>query len=188
MKFLRSKRNFVENDEDIVLLYKSTENSLYLGVLFDRYSHLIFAVCMNYLKNEEDCKDAVIQIFEKLAVDLKKYRIEHFSSWIHVVTRNYCFRILNKKIFYEELKEGEMTHYAESITDDVKDLQLLHLGDALLSLSDLQRKCIEMFYFQEKSYKEIEQITGYEYKEVKSHIQNGKRNLRLYLQRRNEHR
>jgi len=185
MKFLRSKRVFHESDERIVLLYKETGDSLYLGVLFDRYSHLIFAVCMNYLKNEEDSKDAVICIFEKLAEDFKKYKVENFSGWLHVVTKNYCFKLLNKKIFFEELKEGDIPEYFESNSSDMEDLQLSLLGDALLSLSELQRKCIDLFYFQEKSYKEIEQITGYEYNEVKSYIQNGKRNLRMYLKKKN---
>jgi RNA polymerase sigma factor (sigma-70 family) len=190
MKFLRSRKAFHEEDDTIIAAYRATSDPLYLGILFDRYSHLVFAVAMNYLKNEEDSKDVVIHLFEKLSVDLKKYEIRNFSHWIHRVTRNYCLRLLSKRSYSANLDE-ELNYL---VADDpqpeeaLTDKYLLHLEEAMVTLNEEQRKCVQLFYIEEKSYREIEVITGYNYEKVKSYIQNGKRNLKIYLLKKNEHR
>jgi RNA polymerase sigma-70 factor (ECF subfamily) len=183
MKFLRSRKAFKEDDDAVIAAYRTTSDSLYLGILFDRYSHLVFAVAMNYLKNEEDSKDTVIHLFEKLSIDLKKYEIRNFSHWIHRVTRNHCLRQLSKKAYTVNLDE-ELNYVAgdEEITEPpLQEQYLPQLEEAIAALNQEQRQCIRMFYIEEKSYKEIEVITGYNYEKVKSYIQNGKRNLKIYL-------
>jgi RNA polymerase sigma factor (sigma-70 family) len=185
MRFLRSKRIYSQDDASVIAAYRNTSDSVYLGILFDRYSHLVFAVSMNYLKNEEDSKDAVLHIFEKLSVDLKKYEIADFSRWIYSVTKNYCLKNLNKKQFMVKM-DDELIYFQEESHEEEKkitDQLLLHLDDALASLNTEQRKCIQLFYLEEKSYKEIEAVTGYHYEKVKSYIQNGKRNLKIYLRK-----
>jgi RNA polymerase sigma factor (sigma-70 family) len=182
MKFLRSRKVFNQDDASVIASYRSTSDSLYLGILFDRYSHLIFAVSMNYLKNEEDSKDAVIHIFERLAGDLKKYEIRNFTHWIHRVTRNYCLRQLSKKSYTVKL-DDEINYFADE--DDKQetftDQYLSKLEEAIATLNEEQKVCVRLFYLEEKSYKEIETITGYNFEKVKSYIQNGKRNLKIYL-------
>ena len=183
MRFLKSKKIYKEDDADVISAYRNTSDSIYLGILFDRYSHLAFAVAMNYLKNEEDSKDAVIHVFEKLATDLKKYDIKIFSHWLYSVTKNYCLKQLGKKSFNVHLDEESI--YVEPDNNErdeaLTDRLLSHLDEAITTLNEEQRKCVKLFYFEEKSYKEIEDITGYNYEKVKSYIQNGKRNLRIYL-------
>ncbi len=189
MKFLRSRKNFQEDDASVINSYKKTSDSFYLGILFDRYSHLVFAVSMNYFKNEEDSKDAVIHIFERLTGDLKKYEIRNFSHWIHRVTRNYCLRQLNKKPFTVKLEE-EISYFAteEDPPETFSTQYLSHLEEAMSTLNEEQKKCVKLFYIEEKSYKEIETMTGYNFEKVKSYIQNGKRNLKIYLLKKNERR
>lgn len=189
MKFLRSRKNFQEDDASVINSYKNTSDSFYLGILFDRYSHLVFAVSMNYLKNEEDSKDAVIHIFERLTIDLKKYEIRNFGYWIHRVTRNYCLRQLSKKSFTVKLDE-EISYFAteEDPPETFSAQYLSYLEEAIATLNEEQGKCVKLFYIEERSYKEIEYITGYNYEKVKSYIQNGKRNLKIYLLRKNERR
>jgi RNA polymerase sigma factor (sigma-70 family) len=182
MKFLHSRKVFQEDDALVIAAYKKTSDTFYLGILFDRYSHLMFAVCMNYMKNEEDSKDAVIQIFENLTQDLKKYEIQNFSAWIYRVTKNYCFRKLRKKSYTVNL-DDEVNYLEEEEKEDswITEQLLLHLEDGITTLNDEQGTCIRLFYLEQKSYKEIEDVTGYNFDKVKSCIQNGKRNLKIYL-------
>ncbi len=179
MRFLRSKSPSLLNDTEIIAAYRKHHESAMIAVLFDRYSHLVFGVSFNYLKDEDECKDAVLQIFENLARDLMKYEIKNFPSWLHVVTKNYCLRQLAKK-----KNTIPITHenYVEE-TEEAPEINIFlpNLSGAMLKLNEEQRLCVEMFYLREMSYKEITDKTGYDLNQVKSYIQNGKRNLKLIL-------
>src|SRR6185369_1042721 len=183
MRFLRSQKVFLQDDASLITAYRNTSDSKYLGILFDRYCHLVFAVSMKYLKHEEDSKDVVIYVFEKLAHDLKKYEIRHFSSWLYSITKNYCLKLLREKKFSVNLNEELHVFIADDEEPDSKltEQMLSHLKEAMESLNEPQQKCVKLFYFEEKSYIEIEAITGYDYEKVKSYIQNGKRNIKIYL-------
>jgi RNA polymerase sigma-70 factor (ECF subfamily) len=146
---------------------------------------------MNYLHNEDESKDAVLEVFEKVGTDLRRYEVRDFGSWLHTVTRNHCFHQLRKKranLGFKEENPEYSQHIAEyegekSDSEETEQFFLHHLNEALKTLSEEQRLCVEMFYLQEKSYEEIEKATGYSYNKVKSFIQNGKRNLKIYLSR-----
>jgi RNA polymerase sigma factor (sigma-70 family) len=191
MHFLRSKKVLQQDDAQLIEAYKNTSDSFYIGILFDRYSHLVFAVSMKYLRDEDDSKDVVIHIFEKLVSDLKKYKIEHFSNWLYTITKNHCLLLLKKKKLQKPYNDALILFAAEeNDEDDVFTNQhfLPYLQDAVESLNAPQRQCVRLFYFDDKSYKEIEVITGFSYDKVKSYIQNGKRNLKIYLEKKNEKR
>ncbi len=66
------------------------------GLLFERYTHLVFGVCMKYLKNTYDAEDAVMGIFEKLMTDLKNHEVRDFKNWLYRVSKNHCLMILRK--------------------------------------------------------------------------------------------
>ena len=180
MRFLRSKNPSLLSDEELISDFRKTGNPAIIGVLFDRYSHLVYGVSYNYLKDEEDCKDAVLHIFENLGRDLNRYEIKNFSSWLHVVTKNHSLRQLSKRkdtvplTFQPELIEEE-----DSIPEF--NIHLPNLSLAMNQLNDEQKICIDLFYIKELSYKEITEKTGYNLNQVKSFIQNGKRNLKLIL-------
>jgi RNA polymerase sigma factor (sigma-70 family) len=97
LRFLRSKNPSLLSDEELITNFRKSGNPAIIGVLFDRYSHLVYGVSYNYLKDEEDCKDAVLHIFENLGRDLNRYEIKNFSSWLHVVTKNHSLRQLSKR-------------------------------------------------------------------------------------------
>jgi len=150
---------------------------------------------MKYFKNEEQARDASMQIFEKLFTNLKKHQIQNFKSWLYTVTKNHCLiQIREEKhrtVYEVDLKKDHKNYmesgnylYLENGKDDEK--KFIDLEDAILSLSEEQRICIELFYLKEKCYDEVAEITGYNYKKVKSYIQNGKRNLKNILIRKNE--
>ena len=191
LKLFKSKEL---SDEELIKKYKESKDAALIGVLYQRYTHITFAVCMKYLKNEDDAKDAVMQIFEKLMDDLQKHNVEYFQAWFHTLIRNFCFMQLRAKKTKVEYND-EVGHHKNSAiimeTDEQlhredrelleKDLTLLE--KAIENLKNEQKECVKLFFLQEKSYKEIEEETGYSFKEVKSHIQNGKRNLKILLER-----
>lgn len=181
------------SDQDIIARYREDRNPEWIGVLFERYTHLVLGICLKYLKSEEDSKDAVMQIFENLMDDLVNHRVEHFKSWLYTLTRNHCLMQLRKMRTVNRYHEAELIKLRESIMKSADEMhlnnerELDHLLEELSSgismLSKEQSKCIELMYLKEKSYKEIVSLTGYNLKQVKSYIQNGKRNLQKILNR-----
>ena len=178
-----------KSDAELIDLFKTGNNESALGELFERYVHLVYGVCMKYLKNTEESRDATMQIFEKLRNDLRKYHVEKFSFWLHTVSKNYCLMQLRSKdamkSYDETLLVTEDGVIEENISGFLGEKNTDHLLEvlpqALENLSTEQRICVELFYLKEKCYEEISSLTGYDMKKVKSYIQNGKRNLKIYL-------
>jgi len=179
------------NDEELVVQYKITSNKRIIGELFKRHSLMCFAVCNKYLKDESAAEDAAMNIFEKLFTDLHKHEISNFKSWLHTVCRNHCLMQLRKNtplIRINDSKEESSESFMnlerfmhQEINENEKEEKLMALEQAIEQLKDKQKQCIELFYLQQKSYEEIATLTGYSPNEVKSYIQNGKRNLKITL-------
>ena len=179
------------SDLELIAEYKNTENKLFIGILYKRYSHLVLGLSLKYLKNEDEAKDAVMQIFEKLFKDLLKHQVEFFKSWLYTYSKNFCLMIIrtrqsklkkeieleNNADLFMETESGLHLNKAEE-----KEKQFVALENAINDLKDEQKKCIDLFYLKEKSYVEIVEITGFSINEVKSYIQNGKRNLKIKLE------
>lgn len=190
MRFLRSKKNRAGTDSELLEEYRRSPDGQIIEILFERYCHLAFAVCMKYLRNEEDSKDAVMHLFARMHDDLVKYRIDHFSHWLYVITKNYCLKELKSRKNFSTLEEAGLADTGGESNDGEEDFDLTpqhlqQLDNALAALSEEQMQCVRLFYLDEKTYKEIADQTGFTLKQVKSFIQNGKRNLRNYLERKN---
>jgi RNA polymerase sigma factor (sigma-70 family) len=171
-------------DSELLIQYRKGSDARCVGELYRRYSHLVFGVCMKYLKNSTESEDAVMEIFEKLHLDLRKVEVEHFKSWLYTVARNHCLMKMRKaglNVSYPD--EMPQTHPYEEDTTDFEDKErlIVALENSLSTLKSEQKQCIEMFYLQDKSYKQIVVETGYALNDVKTHIQNGKLNLKKSL-------
>lgn len=169
------------DDEALVALYKKTGRMAVVGELYERYGHLVLGVCMKYLKNFNDAEDTTMYVFEQLPEKLERHEIHYFKSWLYSVARNECLMILRKKGI---VQLSEMTDHPGEVIDDeriVLEENLELLEQAINQLKTDQRTCITLFYMQEKGYKEISSLTGMDLSKVKSAIQNGKRNLKLFL-------
>ena len=175
-------------DAELIDRYKNSGDTYFAGELFQRYSHLVFGVCMKYLKNEEESRDAVMNIFEKLLTDLKRHKIENFKSWLHTVSRNHCFMYLrsNNKfnLRYEETETEfmELNYTLHHTEEKIPEESYTKLDDCIDKLALEQKTCVQLFYIEEKCYKEVAERTGYDMSKVKSYIQNGKRNLKLCME------
>ena len=173
------------SNQDLLRQFQLSHDNSLLGVLLSRYTLLLFGVCIKYLKDEDKARDAVQQIFLKVIDELHKHEVEHFKAWLHAVAKNYCLMQLRKRnVFNAELKEDLVAAPEAEISAFLRqDTALEGLQAALLTLNSDQRLCVTLFYLQKKSYHDISLETGYSMLQVKSHIQNGKRNLRLKLQK-----
>jgi RNA polymerase sigma-70 factor, ECF subfamily len=196
MRFFRKddkKELLSSTDEQLVARYTRTHDKEIIGILYERYTHLLFSVCYKYLGNDADAEDTVMLVFEKLFDQLKKSEIQNFKSWIYTITKNECLMQLRRKKPSERLVEDNLKKLDSELMETMLPEHLLsdgngehrirYLESAIEVLSSEQKQCIELFYLNEKSYREVEQITGYSYNEVKSHIQNGKRNLKQMMER-----
>jgi RNA polymerase sigma factor (sigma-70 family) len=183
------------SDNELITEYKNTKNNVFVGILYKRYSHLVLGLSLKYLKDEDEAKDAVMQIFEKLLSDLLKFNIEYFKSWLYSFSKNHCLMIIRTK--QSKLKkEIDLQIHADSFMEtetnshlnkaEEKEIQYTLLEKAIDELNEDQRKCIKLFYLKERSYNEIVDETGYSLNEVKSFIQNGKRNLKIKLEKNSE--
>lgn len=186
---LSDLRTYVRlSDKELINIFLEKSDNEIIGVFFERYSHLVLGLCLKYLKNKDEAQDAVIQIFSGLLTDLKKYKIDFFKSWLYVYSKNFCLMELRKKqsALKKELELKENVHlimdYSNSEHLIIKEKQITLLQTAINSLNSQQKTCIELFFMENKSYTEIEKITKYSANEVKSHIQNGKRNLKLKME------
>lgn len=183
------------SDNELITEYKATKNNVFVGILYKRYSHLVLGLSLKYLKDVDEAKDAVMQIFEKLLSDLLKHNIEYFKSWLYTLSKNHCLMILRTKQSRLK-KEIDLQVNADSFmetesslhpnTSEEKEKQYTLLEKAIDELNEDQKKCIELFYLKEKSYNQIVDLTGYSLNEVKSFIQNGKRNLKIKLEKNSE--
>lgn len=172
-------------DEELIMLYKKTGDVDVVGELYNRYMALTFGVCLKYLKNREEGKDAVMQIFEKLITTLKDHEVTQFKGWLYVTARNHCLMQLRsrKGKNFEEISPFLMETDADLHLQEgpENELNLNRLEKCIETLGTEQKRCVQLFYLEQKCYKEIAEITGYDLNKVKSHIQNGKRNLKICM-------
>jgi len=175
------------DDRELLEHFYADGDNRWLGELLNRYTLLLMGVCMKYLKEEEAAKDAVQQVFIKVLGELPKYRVDFFKSWIYTIARNHCLMQLRSPSVHTAAMDERITaarnDEAEKAGHEEREQSLLALELALEQLGEQQRVCIRLFYLNKKSYREIAGITGYGLNEVKSHIQNGKRNLRAIIER-----
>lgn len=176
-----------KTDEELVRLYQTEQNLEWLSALFLRYATLVYGVCLKYLRDRESAKDAVMQIHEKLIISLLNHEVRQFRGWLHVFARNHCLMQLRaqKSKISEEIPITLMENgLSEHPADDViLENDMERLEKCISRLNAEQQQCVRMFYLEEQCYKDIATVTGFELKLVKSYIQNGKRNLKLCMER-----
>jgi RNA polymerase sigma-70 factor (ECF subfamily) len=175
------------SDQDLLERFYADRDNQWLGILLERYTLLLLGVCMKYLKNEELARDSVQQIFLKAITELQKYRVEYFKSWIYMVAKNHCLMQLRDKPGKNTI---EVKDSIPAETDETDKESLLlnektyeYMGEALKQLNADQQLCVTLFYMEKKSYQQITEQTGYSMMQVKSHIQNGKRNMRILIEK-----
>jgi len=173
-------------DNELISVYKKTNDLSVIGELYSRYTSLVYGVCLKYLKDRDEAKDATMQLFEKLMDTLKSHDVENFKSWLYVSARNHCLMQIRSKKgkFKEEIDALDMENQFILHPEEENELEdnLDRMEECIKRLMDDQQKCVRLFYLNEKCYKEITIITGFDLNQVKSFIQNGKRNLKICME------
>ena len=178
-------------DQELLERFYADHDNQWLGILLERYTLLLLGVCMKYLKNEELARDSVQQIFLKAITEVQKYKVDYFKSWIYMVAKNYCLMLLRDKPGKNTVEVTEKISVEEDQPDkkDLIDSEKTYdyMAEALKELNSDQQLCVTLFYLEKKSYQQISEHTGYTMMQVKSHIQNGKRNLRILIEKKLKH-
>jgi len=186
---LFGKKNILKyTDEELLSQFKNSGKVDYFGELYNRYIPLIYGVCLKYLKDTDKSQDAVMQLFEDLLHKINNYEILVFKTWLHSVVRNHCLNILRKE--NKEIITDFSSNFMESdnilhlFTEEHTDYELFDvLKNCIDKLPEHQKKSITLFFLEEMSYADIVDKTGYALSKVKSYIQNGKRNLKICIER-----
>lgn len=184
------KKKEYNSDEELLKHYKQSGNKELFADLFKKHVSVVYGTCLFYLQDKEEAQDATMQLFEKLILDINNREIDNFKGWLSFVVRNHCISLIRKnksvskniKSYYEfeyETPDYEKEEKINSISDD---LLLEKMKECLPKLKESQRVCIELFYLKNKSYQEIANETNFSLNEIKSYIQNGKRNLKLLIE------
>jgi len=174
------------SDELLIKEYLASNDLEVIGVLYKRYTHLVLGLCMNYSSNSQEAEDSVMEIFESLFEKLKTAEVRNFKAWLYTVSRNHCLmKIRNEKIKKVELEPMErknLPQFMESnenlhLNEEELEKERTLVIESISELNEEQRRCIELKYLEQKSYEEVAEITGFNLNQVKSFIQNGKRNM-----------
>ena len=187
MTFLKNISTDQDTDQELLLAFKQSGKLSHLSILYQRYMDLVFGVCLKYFKDVERSKDAVMDIFEELNTKLKIHDVDNFKGWLHVLARNYCLMQLRSpknmkttEFNSDFMQSGQTSHLENDILD--KEETFRQLEQCIEKLPQDQKHSIELFFIEKKCYNEISEITGHEWNQVRSYIQNGKRNLKICLE------
>lgn len=173
----------MRDEKHLLEEYRKTGELRLLGKLYEPYMPLLYGVCYRYFNDREKSEDAVMGVFESLIVKLRQHEVTNFKSWLYVFVRNYCLMELrkSKRAVMVELEENMMDE--DPGFDQFNEDRLALMEDCLATLSEEQRNCIRLFYLEQHCYQDIAEITGYDMGKVKSYIQNGKRNLKICMEK-----
>jgi RNA polymerase sigma-70 factor (ECF subfamily) len=193
VSFLKNISNTSLTDKELVELYKKSGDLSVLGELYQRYMELVYGVCLKYFKEPERSKDSVMLIFEELVSKLKKHEVDNFRGWLHQLAKNHCLMQLRTprnlktvELNIDIMQTGENVHLNGVLSgwtpSEEKEENFKKLEYCLSTLTDDQQKAIRLFYLEGKCYNEIVEITGQEWNQVRSFIQNGRRNLKTCME------
>ena len=187
MAFIRDMQDDDRTDAELVQRYRATGDLKVLAGLYQRYMDLVYGVCLKYLEDPEAARDAVMQVFEELVTKLRSHEVDRFRSWLHVLAKNHCLMQLRaQKKFRSTELDPEIMQSADEWHPEGrpdKEGQLTRLEDCIGGLPEEQRESIRLFYLEQRSYNEITTLTGLDWNLVRSRIQNGRRNLKNCMER-----
>lgn len=180
----------LERDLASIRAYKTSRELRDLTGFFQKYMGLMYGVCLKYLKEEERAKDAVMEIYEKLAKKLLKHEVSNPKSWLFTLVKNHCFEILRSKKRSLEKESQASFMYSEQVYHlsnvDEKESELGMLEHCISELEIMQQKTIKLFYIEKKTYKEVCEILTIKWAQARSLIQNGRRNLKICMEKKYE--
>jgi RNA polymerase sigma-70 factor (ECF subfamily) len=185
---LRKKEILKLSDANLLYQYKDSGKSIYVVELFDRYIPLLYGVGLKYLKDGDKAQDTVIRFIEAIRDKIFDRDSVDFRSWIYQEMKNFCLQIRSneggKEILIED--DSDFTDYGDIMyllekEDNYNNVKILKI--CLEKLPDQQRICLIYFFMNDLSFDEIADKTGYTLEHVKTYIRQGKRNLKISIEK-----
>lgn len=186
-RFFFQGDNQDQSDSGLLARYQDTGDQDLLAQLYGRYAELVYGVCLKYLKESSAAEDATMSIYEELVHKAREHEIDNFRSWLYVLAKNHCLMKLrrekrNLSVNYEPGIMHSLDSRHHTIEIEAENEEEGQLRDCLEQLNPQQKQCIELFYYQDHSYKEIAGMLKEALGKVRSNIQNGRRNLRICME------
>ncbi len=189
MKILKLSENALQNFDESQLLHQAKLEDIpsASSILFAFYSDLVFGVCLKYFKNKQEAEDVVMEVYEVFIRKVKVHEVRNLKSWLYSLTKNQCLTHLRKnKSLYEKKMHWNSMHFSDYYhpkVDEIDESNLSKLSDCMDQLKMNQKSCIRMFYFEKKSYDEIASTLNLTWNNIRSNIQNGRRNLKNCIEK-----
>jgi len=147
--------------------------------LVERHQRWLHAVCSRMLRSDDAGRDAAQEVFARALERLSTLRGENFPGWLKVIAVNHCLNTIDRNKRLVPIEHAD-TAPAPGPSPDAR---LLHAERVALArrlvarLPDKQKVVFCMKYIDGFSYDEIERLTGFSGNEVKSFLQNARRNV-----------
>ena len=175
---------FQGDDEDklIVAQIASGQKELF-RLLINRHERAVYGMGLSFLRNTEDASDFTQEVFLKVYQNISSFEgRSRFSTWLYKIAYNTAVNNVTRRKEYFSLAEDEIV-----IENDGPERNLLKnlardaVLEAIKELPERFRVCVDLFFFYERTYNEIEEITGYPVNTIKSHVFRAKKILRTKL-------
>lgn len=170
-----------KTDEQLLKLYAESGDDHYLSLLYTRYVEMIYGVCLKYYKNSTEAKDAASEVYLLLLRRTKGKEIDNWKPWLYTVVKNYCLEQLRSRSNKLPKQLAADTVYSEEVyhpTSESNEAEVQKLESCIEGLEADQQSCIRMFYLEKRSYQELSDVLHLSWGQVRSRIQNGRRNLK----------
>jgi RNA polymerase sigma-70 factor (ECF subfamily) len=174
--------SLIEDDQLIVARIVSGQKEGF-RILVNRHEKAVYALGLSFFRNADDAADFTQDVFLKVFRNLSRFEgRSRFSTWLYKIAYNTAINEVNRRREYRSLAEEEPVVDGASperslLRQAVRDAVL----EAVRELPERYRICVDLFFFYERSYQEIERITGFPVNTIKSHVFRAKKLLRNKL-------
>ncbi|MDR0444030.1 MAG: sigma-70 family RNA polymerase sigma factor [Treponema sp.] len=177
------------DDQLIVSQIVSGQKDLF-RLLVRRYERAVYGMGLSFFRNTEDASDFTQEVFLKVYRNLSRFEgRSRFSTWLYKIAYNTAVNGVNRRKEYQSLAEEEADKLNTGGTPcDTPERILLRnaareaVQAAMTELPERFRICVDLFFFYDRSYQEIEVITGFPVNTIKSHVFRAKKLLREKLE------
>ena len=173
------------DDQMIVAEVVSGQKELF-RLLVNRHEKKVYAMGLSFFRNTDDASDFTQEVFLKVYRNLSSFEgRSRFSTWLYAIAYNTAVNNVARK------PDSQYTSLADAeditVDADTPERQSLRqalrasVREAVWDLPERYRVCVDLFFFYERTYQEIESITGYPVNTIKSHVFRAKKLLREKL-------
>lgn len=174
-----------ETDDAVLVARAARGDGEAFEVLVKRHQGAVYALGFGFFKNAEDAGDFTQDVFVKAFRSLRSFQGKSkFSTWIYRIAYNTAINGVKRRKEYASLAEdAEIPDLDDPEKQALREATRRAVAEAVAGLPERYRVCVDLFFFFDRSYQEIESITGFPVNTIKSHVFRAKAMLRETLRR-----